>query len=372
MAKYFLTYNLLLLIPFLFAEISYSAPLDESGEHPLRLAIVGLVHGHVSGFLREAVERDDIDLVAVVEPQKDLLETYAQCYDLQEDILFTDIKKMLVEKKPEAVATFTSTFDHMSVVEACAPQGVHVMMEKPLAVGMQHAEAIKQAAEQHNIHVLVNYETTWYPSNHKAYHLVQNDEIGTIRKIVVRDGHPGPKEIGCSDEFLAWLTDPELNGAGALFDFGCYEANLMTWLMKEQHPTSVTAITQSFKPKIYPKVDDEATIIVTYPNVVGIIEASWNWTYNRKDMDIYGTEGALLADNSSTLRMKSTRGEEEQVELEPLHAPQNNPLSYLKAVVRGEIEPEGLSSLNNNMIVTSILSAARESAASGKTIYFRD
>ncbi|MGI6458435.1 MAG: Gfo/Idh/MocA family protein [bacterium] len=146
----------------------------------------------------------------------------------------------------------------------------------------------------------------------------------------------------------------------------------MTWLMKEQHPTSVTAITQSFKPKIYPKVDDEATIIVTYPNAVGIIEASWNWTYNRKDMDIYGTEGALLADNSSTLRMKSTRGEEEQVELEPLHAPQNNPLSYLKAVVRGEIEPEGLSSLNNNMIVTSILSAARESAASGKTIYFRD
>ena len=53
-----------------------------------------------------------------------------------------------------------------------------------------------------------------------------------IRKIVAHDGHQGPKEIDVQPEFLDWLTDPVKNGAGALFDFGCYGANLMTWLME--------------------------------------------------------------------------------------------------------------------------------------------
>ena len=61
----------------------------------------------------------------------------------------------------------------------------------------------------------------------------------------------GPKEINVQPEFLAWLTDPVKNGAGALFDFGCYGANLMTWLMDNQRPLAVTAIAQTNKPAIY-------------------------------------------------------------------------------------------------------------------------
>ena len=71
---------------------------------------------------------------------------------------------------------------------------------------------------------------------------------GEIRKVMVHAGHRGPKEIGVQPEFLAWLTDPDKNGAGALFDFGCYGANLMTWLMNDARPVSVTAVTQRIKP----------------------------------------------------------------------------------------------------------------------------
>ena len=74
---------------------------------------------------------------------------------------------------------------------------------------------------------------------------------GEIRKMVAMDGHEGPKEINVQPEFLAWLTDPVKNGAGALFDFGCYGANLMTWLMDNQRPIKVTAIAQTDKPQIY-------------------------------------------------------------------------------------------------------------------------
>ena len=99
----------------------------------------------------------------------------------------------------------------------------------------------------------MNYETTWYPANHAAYALAKAEKaVGAIRKVVVHAGHRGPKEIGVQPEFLAWLTDPEKNGAGALFDFGCYGANLMTWLMDDARPVSVTAVTQRIKPEIGP------------------------------------------------------------------------------------------------------------------------
>ena len=111
------------------------------------------------------------------------------------------------------------------------------------------------------IHVLVNYETTWYRSNHAAFAIAHDGSIGEIRKVVVHYGHRGPKEIGVSPAFFAWLNDPVKNGAGALFDFGCYGADLMTWLMNGRRPDSVTAVTQRIKPDVYPRVDDEATIV---------------------------------------------------------------------------------------------------------------
>ena len=77
------------------------------------------------------------------------------------------------------------------------------MMEKPLAVSMEHARAMEAAAKKAGIQVIVNYETTWYPANQAAYTLVNHQgAIGELRKVVVHDGHRGPKEIGCSTAFL--------------------------------------------------------------------------------------------------------------------------------------------------------------------------
>jgi predicted dehydrogenase len=271
--------------------------------------------------------------------------------------------------KPQAVAAFTSTFDHRRIVEACASRGVHVMMEKPLAVDMEHARAIAATASKGGIQVLVNYETTWYPANREAYALVhEQNAVGDLRRIVVRDGHQGPKEIGCSTEFLEWLTDPVLNGGGALTDFGCYGANLITWLMKSERPTSVFAITQQIKPHVYPNVDDEATIVLTYPQAQGIIQASWNWPFNRKDMDIYGRTGYVLVPDQNRLRVRRANGTENDAPVPAIPTPENDPLSYLAAVVRGESRSTGLSSLEVNLIATEILDAARESARTGRRV----
>lgn len=233
---------------------------------------------------------------------------------------------------------------------------------------------MKELADRYNIHLITNYETTWYSSNHAVYDAFhKTNELGSIRKVVVHDGHRGPKEIGVSDEFLEWLIDPKLNGGGAIMDFGCYGANLITWLMDGIEPLSVTAVTQTHKPDIYGEVDDEATIILAYPDAQGIIQASWNWPYNRKDLHAYGKTGYIYALNDTQIRhLKDNSAPVESRTLPQRPYPYNDPFSYFAGVVKGEISVSetDLSSLTNNITVVKILDAARESAKTGKTIYF--
>jgi len=344
-------------------------PLLAAGEQPLRLCIAGLVHGHVDGFLQAAAKRQDVQIAGIFDPDSALQRHYAERYGLSQAIFFKDLGAMLDGVKPEAVASFTSTFDHAIVVEACARRHIHVMMEKPLAVSMADARAIERAAHQGGIQVIVNYETTWYPSHAAMWRMVKEQRAaGEIRKMVAMDGHEGPKEIHVGPEFLGWLTDPVKNGGGALFDFGCYGANLMTWMMDNQRPVAVTAITQTDKPQTYARVDDEATVLVEYPKAQGIIQGSWNWPFSRKDFEVYGERGYAIATGGSVLHVRLPGSPEAAPTLEPLPPEEHDSLSYLTAVVRGKRKVEGLSSLENNMIVTEILTAARESAKTGRTI----
>ena len=356
-------------ILFAFARVTPAQPpVAGKTDPPLRIAVVGLVHDHISGFLQTYRKRADIEIVGVAEPDKELSTRIAKRYNLGKEILFTETEEMLKKVKPQAVLVYTNTFDHRRVVELCSKQGVHVMMEKPLAVSLEEGKAMEKAAAEGKIHVLVNYETTWYRSNQAAYDLVREKALGDVRKIVVHDGHRGPKEIGCSPEFLGWLTDPKLNGGGALFDFGCYGANLATWLLDGRRPDTVTAVTQQIKPHIYPKVDDEATIVLAFPKTQVIIQASWNWPFDRKDMEVYGETGSVFTVRRDEVRVRRGRGADELVTAKPISSPHDDPVSYLRAVVRGMVKPDGLSSLATNMTVTEILDAARRSAATGKTV----
>jgi predicted dehydrogenase len=336
---------------------------------PLRVGIVGLVHGHVHGFLDHSRNSPEINIVGIAEPDKQLLSQAASRYGFDHSMLFTDLEAMIEKAHPQAVLAYTNTFDHRRVVEICARHGVHVMMEKPLAVSLEDARAIERAAHSGKIHVLVNYETSWYASNHAAYDLTHSGALGEIRKVVVHDGHSGPKEIGVEPEFLAWLTDPKLNGAGALFDFGCYGADLMTWLMDGQRPETVTAVTQQIKPQIYSKVDDEATIILTYPHAQAIIQASWNWPFDRKDMEVYGKTGYVITVKRDDIRVRREGEDREaQTPARPVPSPYDNSLSYLRAVILDDVKEDGLSSLETNVTMTEILDAARRSAATGTTV----
>lgn len=336
---------------------------------PVKIAIAGVAHGHIGRIVRLIKASTDVELVGVFDADPALHALMAKRYDLPPSLFYNDLSVMLDKTRPQAVAAFGTTADHPVVVEAAAGRGIHVMMEKPLAVSNADADRIRQAAARGKIHVIVNYETTWYPSHAAIWDLMKQRKAGgEIRKMVAMDGHEGPKEIGVGAEFFDWLTDPVRNGAGALFDFGCYGANLMTWLMDNQRPLAVTAITQRIKPHIYPRVDDEATILVEYPTAQGIVQASWNWPFSRKDLEVYGATGYAIATGAGGLRVRLPKERERSETPAPMPPAEQDELAYFASVVRGTTKPSGLSSLENNLIVTEILDAARESARTGKTI----
>src|SRR4030095_16097612 len=275
-----------------------SRSMGQQTVKPVRIAVIGTTHGHV-GWILGRKNKGDIELVGIYESKMELASQQAKRYNLSPQLFHTDLGKMLDSVKPEAVVVFGSIYEHMAAVEACAPRRIHVMVEKPLAVSTEHAERMASLARQYGIYLLTNYETSWYPTTVKSFQLLNESmSIGPLKKAVFHHGHQGPKEINVGPEFFAWLTDPVQNGGGALIDFGCYGANLMTYLTKGERPLAVTAVTRQFKPEVYPKVDDEATIIVTYPSSQAIIQASWNWPYGRKDMELYGVSGYIFAKNN--------------------------------------------------------------------------
>lgn len=344
--------------------------VGQADKPPVRLAIAGLAHDHAGGFFPRLENRRDVQLVGVVETNRDLIARYSKRFHLKPDLFYPSLEVLFAKTNVQAVATFTSVYDHEGVVKICARHGVDVMMEKPLATNMKQARAIAAAVKKSGIQLIVNYETTWYPGNQAAYKMVRDDhQIGVIRRIVAHDGHRGPKEIGCSTNFLAWLTDPILDGGGAINDFGCYGADLATWLMGDEKPISVFAVARHIKPDVYPKVEDDATIVLTYPKATAILEPSWNWPFDRKDLEIYGQTGYVLVPRPNELVVRTGQMRDAvETTLPPVTGPNADPISYLVAVEQHEIKPTGLASLDVNLIVMEILDAAHKSAETGKRI----
>lgn len=338
---------------------------------PVRLAIIGLDHDAVGDFISRARGRQDVQLVGIVESNQTLISSYVRLLNLSTNFFYPSLDSLLAKTNAQAAAVFTRTFDHSSVVEDCAAHKIDVMLEKPLAVNLNGALAIASVAKNSGIQIMVDYETSWYSSFDTAYTIVHNQHaIGDVRRMVVVAGDQGPKDAGCSDAFLQWLTDPVLNGGGALTDFGCYGADLITWFADGQRPESVLAESQNINPEVYTKVEDEATIIITYPRAQGIVQASWNLPFSERSLQIYGNTGYVLAPRMDLLRLRLAGTEESELELQTQREPglYTDDISYFAAIVRGEVKPTGPSSLQSNLITTEILDAARKSIELRKQI----
>lgn len=123
--------------------------------------------------------------------------------------------------------------------------------------------------------------------------------------------------------------------------------------MHGEIPLSVTAVSQTGKPDIYPHVDDDARVIVHYPRMQAVLMPSWNCTFCRKGMELYGTQATAVMVRPDRLRLRLRREPEEKLaSAAPLPSDESTSLAYLAAVLHGSVKDEGgLSSLDTNLVL---------------------
>jgi predicted dehydrogenase len=328
------------------------------------IAVAGLVHSHVWGHLDKMIKGHPARLVGISETNSDLI-AEAKKSGAADSLFFADVRTMVEKTKPTVVWAFVPNNKHLEIVRICAPRKIHVMFEKPLASTYKDALAIRDLAKKHGIYVLTNYQMAWWAANYTAKQQADAGAVGKVWRLRGIVGHGGPGSKGPrSQYFFEWLTDPVQNGGGSLMDFGCYNALWSLWYMGR--PEKVYAHVNHLRPDTFPKVEDNATMILSYRNGVGLFEGSWDLPRSFQDLEIFGLNGSLYM-RVSMVELRKGR-ETANIPLQPLPPERSEPIAYMLHCIRTKTEPEGLVALDINVGVNEIIEAARMSAGSGRAV----
>lgn len=346
----------LCLIPFL-------VPFAASGaEHTI--AVVGLVHSHVWGHLGKMVQGKPARLVGVAETAPELV-AEAKKRGVADELFHSDWRRMIDTVKPEIVWAFVENNRHLEIVQYCAPRKIHVIFEKPLASTYRDSVAIRDLARKHGIFVMCNYQMAWWPTSYAAREAVTAGDVGDVWRIRGIVGHGGPGgPTGLNKYFFEWLTDPVKNGGGALVDFGCY--NALWSLMYLGRPQTVYAVSHRLRPEEFPKVEDTALLVLSYPKGVALLEASWDLPRSFQDLEIFGRKGSIYM-TSRQVELRQGR-ETREVTPKPLPPERAEPIAYMIHCIETKTEPEGMTSLDLNVGVMEIIDAAKESIRTGRAV----
>jgi len=332
----------------------------------LRVAVLGMAHDHLWSNLKDLQDRNDAQLVAGADANPTLRQRFTERTGIS--TTYEHYEDLLDRETPDAVFAFGATAHHAPAVEACAQRGIHVMLEKPMAATLAEADRILVAARRAGIRLMINWPTAWNAPLRTAYRLTQENAIGSIWQITWRGGHSGPDELGCSEEFCAFLFDKELNGAGAFNDYGGYGASLCVLFMGAS-PNSVVGMAGRLV-KTHLPVDDNGLIIMRYPHAFCRLEMTWTEAVPHQpphDFVVYGTEGTLVAGREVRLYTRENKAGT-IVPVDKTPANQENAAGYFLHCIRNNQDPQ--SQLNGDLsrAAQEIMEAGLRSATSGMEI----
>jgi len=335
-----------------------------------RIAIIGLDHDHVWGLLHDIAQEPQAELVAIADSHQELIEK-AKAQVPATVKFYPEYVEMLDQAKPEAVFVTTENDKHLEILRECSKRHINFSTEKPMATNAADALTMEQLAENSGIKLMVNYWNAWTASTRELNQRVRSGEIGPVRKIVVQYGHQGPREIGITKEFGDWLYDPVKNGGGAIMDFGCYGAEMA--LLVRGLPLRVYAVTRKLKVGQNNRVDDDATIVMDYPDATAVLQASWDWPHNMDRTYVFGTKGSLFATADDLYQRMESDKEDATPDGNTLKLPavpheMSNPISYMIDRIRNNKAVDDPLSGKLNVQVMEILDAARESVRTGKAV----
>ena len=233
----------------------------------IRMGVAGLTHGHVGGLIHSAQQVEGVKLVAVADATP-LMESHGGKFERQ----CTDWLEMLDKENLDALIVTSNNVESSAIAVEALGRGIPCLVEKAMAANYNDAKKMLGAMESSGQTLMINWPLAWWPSLHELKRQLDAESIGKVFHLRYRNGHHGPKEIGCDQWFVEWLYNEKLSGGGAIADFCCYGAVLCRWLFGM--PESVWCVRKNYT-KDYVISDDHAVCVLKYPTMSAILEGTW-------------------------------------------------------------------------------------------------
>jgi predicted dehydrogenase len=322
-------------------------------------------HDHVWGELGHWKKLQNVELVAGADDDTELTGKLKAEFGVPRT--YSSWREMLDQEELDIVQVAGGNSEGADIVEAAAAKGVHVVSEKPMAATLPQAQRMLTAAKNAGTLLLINWPSAWSKEWQELERRALAGDIGQLRYTRYRSAHNGPIAIGCSKQFVADLTDPKINGAGALMDYCCYGAKLSARLLGR--PESVTGMRGFFgTEQAYAASDDNAIIIAKYPHAFGVCEASWTQTvgYAGTNPVVYGSEGSIGIHHGKVLIQRPGKDEEALTPPDKVAPLRNGPEYLLHCIETGQ-PVEGFCSPENSLIAQEILELGLRASDTGET-----
>ncbi|HWJ73209.1 MAG TPA: Gfo/Idh/MocA family oxidoreductase [Kaistia sp.] len=350
-----------------------------------RIAGINFDHMHMGDLLREVHEHPDAEIVAICDAKPERMSTAIETFGIGRRSVFTDVAACLAATKPDLVILCPATADHASCVEAVAPFGADILVEKPFAASLEDADRMIAATEAAGVRLAINWPLAWYPPHVTAKRLIDEGAIGDVLEVHFYDGNRGPlyhlaDKVEVSDAEVqrqkpgSWWYK-RASGGGSLLDYLGYGATLGTWFMNGRAPLTVTSTVD--RPAGL-EVDEHSITVLRYETGLSKLETRWGtftdpWVMQPQPkcgFVVVGSEGTLSSYDFEHHVHLQTR-QHPVIHPMPVHdlvAPHRKPVEYVLSRWNEGLDVEGPLSPALSRIGQRIVDTARRSADEGRTL----
>ena len=350
-----------------------------------RVAGLSFEHMHMGDNLKMVAEHPDCEVVAICDPDPVRMQDAIHEFGLTSAQVFTDWRRCIDESEPDLLVLCPATGAHADWVEWLAPTGLPMLMEKPLAANLNDADRMIAASEKHGNKLAINWPLVWVPSHRTARRLISEGRIGQLKEVHYYDGNRGPlwhtagkREISAEEVERqkpdSWFYKASAGG-GSLLDYLGYGVTLGTWFLNGLAPIEVTSVVDM---PAGLEVDEHSVTVARYDFGLSKFETRWGtftdpWTHQPQPMCgfvLVGTNGTISSfDYQESVRLQTReRPEGEEVKVDQLVAPEENPIQYMIHCLENDKPVEGPLSLEMSRIGQQIVDTAFQSAKQKKTL----
>jgi predicted dehydrogenase len=280
-----------------------------------------------------------------------------------------DLQRVLADPAIAAVSTATPDHLHRDVAVAAAAAGKHLLVEKPLATTVEDAEAIRAAADEHGVILMVDFHNRVNPPMVQARDAIRRGDIGTPSYIYARLSNT----VMVPTEMLRWS-----GRSSALWFLASHMVDIVRWMLDDE-PARVYAVSRSsvLREAGVDAPDFHVATIEFRSGAVALFEHAWilprsHPTVKDLKMEILGSRGAINIDGSHN-RTLELYGE--RATWPDLLAPPTGPhltgfvldsiVHFVDCVTSGAAP---IATGADGVAVTRILCAIEESAQSGQPV----